>query len=77
MHSLSYAAHSNYGSHSVHELFAAGITRLLRLNFVYIFSVITVGPFVYRCFVFDKLTGLFFVDVGSSVCGKFRTVFHC
>ena len=54
-----------------------GNTRLLRLEFVYIFSVSTLGLYVYRSCVFDTLTGLFIVDVGNSVRDKFAQFFYC
>jgi hypothetical protein len=52
-----------------------GNTRLLRLKFVYIFSVPTVGLYVYRSCLFGNLTGLFIVDVGSNVRDKFAQFF--
>jgi hypothetical protein len=42
---------------------------------VYIFSVPTVGLYVYRSYLFGTLTGLFIVDVGSNVRDKFAQFF--
>ena len=42
---------------------------------MYIFSVPTVGVYVYKCSLFDTLNGLFIVDVGGSVRDKFAQFF--
>jgi len=52
-----------------------GNTRLLRLKFVYVFSVPAVGLYVYRSCLFDTSTRLFVVDVGSIMRDKFANFF--
>ena len=48
---------------------------LPRLKFVFVFSVRAVGLCVCRFFMFDTLTGLIIVVVGSNVRDKFAQFF--